>query len=137
MRMNNRHNKKNEIVAASIRSNQSIIVAVAKSIAINNPIIRRTETGIKFIDHEQVPRQSRHPGCLCHRRTYLSPNDDYFRCCNCNEIHYVKCKQSHFANIDEIHYSCFPILCLTCIFKINSLKGKQPSADKHATIYRR
>lgn len=108
--------KTNIIVPAKIRAPNSILVAVNRTIAVNNPTIKKTKSGKRYIEHEQVPRQSAHPACFCHKRTYLSPHDDYFMCEDCKEIHHVFCNESIYEESDEITFALWN-RCATCIFK--------------------
>ena len=95
-----------------MNNRKSIIVAVNPKLAIDNPKIKKTKSGKKYIEHRQVTRQSIHPNCYCHERTYLAPHDFYFTCEDCKEMHHFNCDlspaedliESEFYNIEKCHH---------------------------------
>lgn len=123
----------NQLTSANKRLKNSILVGVNNKLAINNPIIKRTRSGRKFVEHKQVPLQALSPDCYCHERTYLAPHNHYYECEDCQETHYVHCVESHYNHQEELRYAD-KLLCSGCWWREHRLRGEEE--DKQVTSRR-
>lgn len=89
----------------------SIQVGVDPNLWINNPVFKKTKTGHLYIEHKQLAANRKHPNCFCFDKTYLYRT--YFKCENCEDIHFVLCDQSPYENEEEADYDSKPE-CNSC-----------------------
>ena len=111
---------RNILVESRQAVRQSISVAVNNNLSINYPNVKQSRSGRVYIEHKDVPRQSAHPFCSCHERTYLFPFDFYFECVVCKETHYFSCHESPFERESEINCDEDDHKCVNCLAKLRS-----------------
>lgn len=109
--------KTNQIVPTLVAPTGSIRIATNNNQSVANPIIKTTRAGKHFVEHQEAQRQSIHPNCYCHTRTYLAPHDDYFTCEDCLEVHHIHCDESPYEDILDTITGLDLIRCGYCHYQ--------------------
>lgn len=101
------------IVSQTGRLPNSIQVGVDSALWVNNPIVKKTRSGHRYVQHEELAKHRFHPDCFCHSRTYL--DRIYVECANCKLVHFILCDQTLYEEEDDI---CFVNheLCRSCLY---------------------